>query len=536
MRLMAKCQRAIILYQPNNPVYQEATENLQAALRQLWTQMDELLLRVRDDGFTWHGHDVLEEPSKGDSMAWVLYKDGVMAVRMTPGTEDEELIEFLDLIHNVRTLPDDAEDDLRTLLWAKDFQKIKCDLAVIGTDNARPLERSEHFEAAPAPGSVQQVVAREIELPEGFVALEDIDSDLYFLDEAEVRYLNGEIEREYEADLPTNVLSMLFDIIELEREPAVADDVVAILDEFLPYLLGVGDIHAVSYILREARTVTERAGRLEEGMRDRLAAFAAKISHPEALDQLLETLNESETLPADEDLAGLFAQLQPQALETVIMWLPRLESVRARELLGSTADRLAIGHPAAVSEILASEDQETVLAGLGLVTRLSLEIGGPEIEDLSSHNDTDVRRALADALGAVGTPEAMMQLESLLDDGAREVRIRAVKQLEHHPDALPRIEAIALAKPMRSKDLSEKRAFFETYGNLVGEKGVARLRPLLTKRLFRFRADPQTRACAAMALGEIGTAESVAVLEKAKKDKEPLVRAAVNEALKEIES
>jgi 3-methyladenine DNA glycosylase AlkD len=39
-----------------------------------------------------------------------------------------------------------------------------------------------------------------------------------------------------------------------------------------------------------------------------------------------------------------------------------------------------------------------------------------------------------------------------------------------------------------------------------------------------------------MALGEIGTAESVAVLEKAKKDKEPLVRAAVNEALKEIES
>jgi hypothetical protein len=494
MRLMAKCQRAIILYQPNNPVYQEATEKLQAALRQLWPQMDELLLRVRDDGFTWHGHDVLEEPSKGDSMAWVLYKDGVMAVRMTPGTEDEELIEFLDLIHNVRTLPDDAEDDLRTLLWAKDFQKIKCDLAVIGTDNARPLERSEHFEAAPAPGSVQQVVAREIELPEGFVALEDIDSDLYFLDETEVRYLNGEIEREYEADLPITVLSMLFDILELEREPAVADDVVAILDEFLPYLLGVGDIHAVSYILREARTVTERAGRLEEGMRDRLAAFAAKISHPEALDQLLETLNESETLPADEDLAGLFAQLQPQALETVIMWLPRLESVRASK------------------------------------------IGGPEIEDLSSHNDTDVRRALADALGAVGTPEAMMQLESLLDDGAREVRIRAVKQLEHHPDALPRIEAIALAKPMRSKDLSEKRAFFETYGNLVGEKGVARLRPLLTKRLFRFRADPQIRACAAMALGEIGTAEAVAVLEKAKKDKEPLVRAAVNEALKEIES
>jgi HEAT repeat protein len=316
----------------------------------------------------------------------------------------------------------------------------------------------------------------------------------------------------------------------------VADDVVAILDEFLPYLLGVGDIHAVSYILREARTVTERAGRLEEGMRDRLAAFAAKISHPEALDQLLETLNESETLPADEDLAGLFAQLQPQALETVIMWLPRLESVRARELLGSTADQLAIGHPAVVSEILASEDQETVLAGLGLVTRLSLKIGGPEIEDLSSHNDTDVRRALADALGAVGTPEAMMQLESLLDDGAREVRIRAAKQVGHHPDALPRIEAIALGKPMRSKDLSEKRAFFETYGNLVGEKGVARLRPLLTKRLFRFRADPQTRACAAMALGEIGTAESVAVLEKAKKDKEPLVRAAVNEALKEIES
>jgi len=48
------------------------------------------------------------------------------------------------------------------------------------------------------------------------------------------------------------------------------------------------------------------------------------------------------------------------------------------------------------------------------------------------------------------------------------------------------------------------------------------------------KEDPETRACAATALGKVRTPEARAVLERAAHDKEPLVRNAVSRALREV--
>jgi HEAT repeat protein len=55
---------------------------------------------------------------------------------------------------------------------------------------------------------------------------------------------------------------------------------------------------------------------------------------------------------------------------------------------------------------------------------------------------------------------------------------------------------------------------------------------LLTKGLLGYRASPETRACAAVALGRIKTPEARAALEKAMDDKELVVRNAVSRALR----
>src|SRR5207253_10652146 len=77
--------------------------------------------------------------------------------------------------------------------------------------------------------------------------------------------------------------------------------------------------------------------------------------------------------------------------------------------------------------------------------------------------------------------------------------------------------------------------FFEAYGALVGAKGIAALDKLLVaKGLLGKREDPETRACAAMALGKIRTPEARAVLERAAQAKAPLVRNAVTRPLPEV--
>jgi HEAT repeat protein len=79
-------------------------------------------------------------------------------------------------------------------------------------------------------------------------------------------------------------------------------------------------------------------------------------------------------------------------------------------------------------------------------------------------------------------------------------------------------------------------AFYEAYGALAGAAGIPILEKTLMGRggLLSRKEDPETRACAAMALGRIRSPEARAVLDRASQDKEPLVRNAVSRALREV--
>lgn len=125
-----------------------------------------------------------------------------------------------------------------------------------------------------------------------------------------------------------------------------------------------------------------------------------------------------------------------------------------------------------------------------------------------------------------------------LDDKDRDVRISAARTLgaRGNRNALGKIEAAVLGKALRSADLSEKTTFFEAYGLLVGPPGIEHLTAMLeTKGFLRRKEDPQVRACSAMALGKIGTPDAKAALKAALSgEKDPLVRNAINKAMREI--
>ena len=71
---------------------------------------------------------------------------------------------------------------------------------------------------------------------------------------------------------------------------------------------------------------------------------------------------------------------------------------------------------------------------------------------------------------------------------------------------------------------------------LAGPAGIATLEKMLLGRggLLARKEDPETRACAAMALGKIRTPAVRDILQKVAQDKEPLVRNAVSRALREV--
>jgi HEAT repeat protein len=103
---------------------------------------------------------------------------------------------------------------------------------------------------------------------------------------------------------------------------------------------------------------------------------------------------------------------------------------------------------------------------------------------------------------------------------------------KRHRGAIDAIAEVVAGRKLRDADLTEKTAFFEAYALLSGAEGMKRLKALLEpKGILRRKEDPQIRACAAMALGQIDTPDARETLQRAANDKDPLVRNAAQRAL-----
>ncbi len=538
LQALVKALRAHQLYLPNNPVYQKAIETLRAAFRPVWEAQDDLALDVYETELKWEGHVVYSQPSHGESIAWVLYKDGVRAITFLTGVEKEEIIGLLDVLHRARTLQPEDNDDLLTLLWEKDFQLIRYVFHEMGTVEAGTMQLPTAEQVAAAATEtryVGQTLQEEAPAREGLVKAEEFDSTLYFLDDREVNYLKDEVSREYSQDLRRNVLGMLFDVLELQPYATVRAELISILDSFLPYLLGAGDFLAVAYVLREVRAVLQRARELLPEHRKALESLPGRLSQPEALSQLLQSLDEAAAHPAAEELGELFGELRAEALPTLLAWLPRVTNPRGRTVREEALQRLAAAHVPDLVGTIAGADAAVALEAVKLAGKLKLQAAVPALSQALGHEETAIRVAAVHALAEMSSPSALQGLERALDDTDRDVRLTSVRVLAQHGHrgALGRVSAAVEGKMVRGADLSEKMAFFEAYGSMVGESGVAALDAMLNSGGFlKRKEDPETRACAAMALGRIGTPAARAALERAAGAKEPLVRNAVSRALR----
>ena len=536
LRMLGKAARAHQLYLQNNPVYQRAIESVRAAFAPLWAQTDEMVLHVGETAFTWEGRVVLEEPEKsGDSLPWLFYKDGLRELRFLKGFEQDEIVGLLGIVQRARKSSPD-EDDLLTLLWEQDFIFLRYRYVDLAMEASSPLEDTVSTERPQERVDAQQMEPEPTMASRpGIVNLEDFDATLYFLDEREIEYLRSAVQAEYRSDLRVNVLSMLLDVFELQGAPAVRDEVIAILDNLMLHLLSAGQFQAVAFLLRETMASLERARELDPGQRARLAQLPDRLSEPAALSQLLQSLDEAREIPVQEDLTALFEQLRPTALATVFEWLGKVGDPRLRAMLEAAAGRLAAQNTAELVRLIGASDhvvaKEAIRRSGALRTPAAVGPLGRALAD----GDAALRLAAVNALAEIGSPGALQALEKTVDDPERDVRVatsRAIAARVHRP-ALPRMEAVIKGKRVRESDLTEKMAHFEAYGALCGDAGVPLLDELLNKKsMFGRHEDTELRACAAMALGRIGTPRAQEVLRKAQAEKEVLVRNAVNRALR----
>lgn len=538
LRQLARSIKTHQLYLPNNPIYQRAIENLRAAFAPIWPHTPEIVLSITEADFRWFGRSVMHEANRSESVPWVFFKDGVRELTLMQGLEHDELVSLLRILQRVRNAAPE-EDDLLTLMWEQEFTQLKYRFVDISLDS------QASFDASPEPPKertlsiVQDIQAEEAAQPErksGIVRMEDLDAALYFLDEKEIDYLRGEVAAEQTSDMPRNVLAMLLDIFEVQENEKVRDEICGILESYMLILLAGGAYGSVAYLLRESEQLIGRAAALAPAHRQRLNALPTSLSDPKVLSQLLEALDQSDVIPEQAELDALFDQLRGGVLGTVLGWLKQAQKPELRTALERVAARMASANTAEMMKLIGSADVSVAIEAMRRAGELKTASAVAPLAKVLQQPDVALRQAAAQALSEIGSPGALRLLETALNDDDRDVRVSAVRAIgvRGHRAALPRVEEVVQGKSVKGADLTEKMAYFEAYGSLARDAGISPLDKLLNGRNFwGRRATPEIRACAARALGIIGSANALESLRRATKERDPMVRSAINRAMRE---
>lgn len=536
LRLVIKAGRAHQLYLPNNPIYKGAIDTLRAGFAAIWAQTDEITLTFSETGIFWYDHVVLSEPNKSaDSLSWLFFKDGVRELTLAKGFEEKEVIALLGILQRARKATPD-EDDLLTMLWEADFVYARYRFQDLGMDPAAPVTDSSPKEDVTREQIESATHSAVVETQQsGIVNLSDFDATLYFLDDAEIEYLQGEIGREYAEDLRSRVTSTLLDIFERQTTTPEREEIIGILDSTLVNLLATGHFRGVAHLLREVQVTTQRAPDLLPQHKQALMDLPVRLSAPESLAQLLQSLDDAAELPPQSELMELFDQLRPKALGPVFSWLTRMQSSRVRPLLEAAAERLASLNTNELVRLIAAPEREVALEAIRRAGALKTPAAVQSLSKVLAGPDVELRQMVVHALTEIGSPSALQALERAVEDEDREIRISAVRAFtaRSYRLVLPRIESAVKGKAIREADLTEKMAFFEAFGLLCGDAGVPLLDSLLNSKGFMGKKDdPEIRACAAMALGKINTAKASDSLNRAAGEKDVIVRNAVSRAIR----
>lgn len=540
LRAFAKALRAVQLYLPNNPTRQQAVEQTRQAFARVWPLLAPIEIQVREASFAVEDQVVYQDIERGtESLPWLLYRDGLRTLTLMPGFEVEELPTLLALLHKARTATTD-DDDLVTLLWVADLTHLTYRYVESGgTSDLVVASGDRQGVATQLPGELPLAVPpAETQAPgdgpPGLVRVEDFESTLYFLEPREAAYLQDELKREYTEDQRRLVLASLFDIVELHSTPESQLESLSILDQLVLEFLTLGDYELVAFTLREA-AATARKPDIDARVLAGLRELPARLSEPSVVAQLLHALDESARTPVASLLEGLFAELRATALEPLVAWLGAASASPARAAIEKASLRLAGANTSELAALLEHPQEIVVRGALRLVAQLATPAAVPGLSRLLRGPDAKLRAEAVAALADIGSPGALQALERATDDQDREVRVATYRAIgsRKHAGALGRLTEAVRRKDTRNADLGEKMALFEAYGSLCGDAGVAELDGILNARgLLGAKEPAEIRACAARALGLVGTRAALAALQKAADTKDVVVRSAVARAMR----
>ena len=517
------------LYGPRHPQRVEVESVAARRLASLLKEESAVELEIREASLLAAGEVVYEQAPGPESLANVLFREGLRQIVFHDGLTAEELGGFLDEVWMASQQRADDEFDLVARLWEKRFVHIR--YLFVESLSDEEWEPPAEKRLSDSERQALQVSLTEEDLtalarpPTVLLA----DPTLYFLDDEDMAELQGGLEDEKGRALFSEVLTC---VRELLMDPVV--------DDFAPALEMVEEIHAEYMRDQIFRRVIE----LEEIFQPYLASPAATEESCAAFARMRESALSETNLnrmgarllagELDEAEAGRFVRAFGEGrLRALLAGLPEIKRICQYPAMGAAFVEIAATDPAGLRQALTGYDPQIAMAAAFIVgmtgdSRLLDALG----EALSS-SDLEVRREALLALKSFGGGQALEFVSHAVDDGDPSIRLYALRHLVSHRYA-PAMSKVSerMARVDAERSLTEQRLLYEAYGALGGEEVVDDLISRFRRRkgLFRKR-DPEEAACVLIALGATAAPAAREVVEQAAADRHPLVARVAGQVL-----
>jgi len=533
LQLLLKARKILRMYPANNPIYVNTLEENYKRFKDLFYYRDDLTLHIRQNEMLFDNEQVYQSTEKEDNIAVFFFKDGLREITFLKGLPSEELEAFLKII-SLDFNRDVTDDDLVTLFWEHDFQKIKyvVDDLVLADD--------EEYEERAVKQVKEESEKEEDNLlkayEDAFKEAEEVtDVSIVPLVDKDLQLLMKELDDDG-IDKTPKLVDILFEMIFLSESAPELEELVNFFKNAIEYTMSRGDLPHLSQTLERLQQVIDDKNVSEDIRRQikRVMLHAGSEEIITILGQVLDGGQETE----DKVFEDFARHLDRNAIVPLMKVLGELTSIHARKFV---IDALVV---------LGRKDITVLAKGLGdtrwYVVRniiyILRKIGDKRAVDYLlktvKHGDIRVKKEVIRALGELGGTGVLQALRDCLDDPDDQVRSAALKALANIGSEAPKriILNKVRDKLFKDREFEEKREFFEVLSKWKDDEVYNFLSSTLKQTVIFGRAKSyENRAAAAHALGLLGRKEAVSLLQKYRDDGNKLLRDAVMVSIKRLE-
>lgn len=564
LKSLAKFIHGKKIYAKTNPNLDKFAGELEESFRRFFEHEEMLVLAVDQFALKWEEETVYENDKREESMAFLLFKDGVGEITFHTGLTFEEVERFVDLVteamHNYS-----PEEDIVTTLWKADFEHIsyrvledpfvRSDEQGWGQEPTQKTREPDDHTDLPSFEDKGRVIVDQdsaleplstyletlvvqyhpgVDGPEREERFQETMGMVFNVSSEELKLCQEDVGKEKSKDELSTLLGMILDFTLLQGSDTTVQDVSDVIDKLVAYIIEEGNPEVINEVYHHISHFLENE--LPEGVEQHCRRWEKDLT---AKPVLLKLVEYAKSRPGEA--GGVFEYLKAigaPAVEALCELLnevsdPDLHKAASQAIVAAAGDGLAD-----VMQRFDLDKPQIAVDVIHMVRAAKLKEIPKAVRELYYYPDICVRGEVIEFLSELGSDEAVQLLIKALDDEDKSVRMLGITALEsvQKPLVTKRIKSLAFGKEIAKRDQDEREAVFKALGRILGQRAIPDLENLMSKKsLLKPGKKKENKILCLRALEQIRSAPSRRLLEQLAEDDDDDVRANAQRLLAKLE-